>query len=65
MAKFELKPQSRDNYDNVVQIRKVLKLLSKLLYSGCTLTVEFGGREGKARFIKRWFAAGYWHSVNL
>lgn len=63
MNKFEIQPILRGNNPNLVQTEKLLKLLSKLLYKGDDLAVEFN-REGKPRVIKRWFAAG-WHSIDL
>lgn len=63
MTKFEIKPILRGNNPNLVQTEKLLKSLSRLLYNGDDLAVEFN-REGKPRFTKRWFAAG-WHSIDL
>lgn len=61
--KFEIKPILRGNNKNLQETEKLLKLLSKLLYNGDDLAVQFN-QNGKQKFVKRWFAAG-WHSVDL
>lgn len=63
MSRFEIKPILRANNKNLQETEKLLKLLSKLLYNGDDLAVQFNP-NGKQKFVKRWFAAG-WHSVDL
>jgi hypothetical protein len=63
MNKFEIKPILRSNNPNLTQTEKLLKLLSKLLYNGDHLAVEFN-KQGRPRITKRWFKNG-WHSADL